>query len=96
MPLPLLFIGIAAATGSVGLGKGIKAGIDSVHAHSINQLSNKTVQEAAEQLNAQREACGRALRLLGEEKFFVLNCSIASFVRAFSRIKNIDFIEKYS
>ena len=28
MPLPLLFIGLAAATGSVGLGSTIKAGID--------------------------------------------------------------------
>ena len=28
MPLPLLFIGIAAATGGLGVGKTIKAGID--------------------------------------------------------------------
>ncbi len=28
MPLPLLFIGFAAATGSVGVGKSIKAGVD--------------------------------------------------------------------
>ena len=28
MPLPLFFIGVAAATGSVGVGKSIKAGID--------------------------------------------------------------------
>ena len=39
MPLPLLFIGIAAATGTVGIGKGVKAGIDNARADSINKES---------------------------------------------------------
>lgn len=28
MPLPLLFIGVAAATGGLGAGKALKAGVD--------------------------------------------------------------------
>ena len=43
MPLPLLFIGIAAATGSVGVGKTIKAGIDSSVANRINKNANQIV-----------------------------------------------------
>ena len=37
MPLPLLFIGIAAATGGLGVGKTIKAGIDANNAKKINK-----------------------------------------------------------
>ena len=41
MPLPLLFIGIAAATGGVGVGKTIKAGVDSFSANKINKSANE-------------------------------------------------------
>ena len=93
MPLPLLFIGIAAATGSVGVGKTVKAGIDSSAASSINKNANQLIENSTARLNAQREACGRALRVLGEEKLFVLNSSITQFLEAFSQIKNVDFTE---
>jgi len=93
MPLPLLFIGAAVATGGVGIGKGVKAGIDNARADSINKASNESVQQATDLLNGQREACGKALRVLGEEKLFVLNNSINQFIDAFSQIKNIDFTD---
>lgn len=32
MPLPLLFIGVAATTGGLGIGKSVKAGIDANNA----------------------------------------------------------------
>ena len=91
MPLPLLFIGIAAATGGVGIGKGVKAGIDNARADSINKESNESVQQATDLLNRKREACGKALRVLGEEKMFVLNSSVNDFLNAFTKIKNVDF-----
>ena len=93
MALPLLFIGIAAATGGVGIGKGVKAGIDNARADSINKEATASVQNATDMLNRQREACGKALRLLGEEKMFVLNSSIDSFLKAFTQIKNVDFTD---
>ena len=93
MPLPLLFIGVAAATGGLGIGKGVKAGIDNAKADSLNKAANESVQQATNILNGQREACGKALRALGEEKLFVLNNSISQFIDAFSRIKNIDFTD---
>ena len=91
MPLPLLFIGVAAATGSVGIGKSIKAGVDANKASKINKSANEIVQDATDYLNAQRYACGRSLSQLGEEKLFVLNSSITDFLDTFSKIKNVDF-----
>ena len=67
MPLPLLFIGVAAATGGLGAGKAIKAGVDASHAKRINRSANDIVEASTAQLNAQRFACGKVLRQLGEE-----------------------------
>ena len=91
MPLPLLFIGIAAATGSVGIGKSVKAGIDTARAKRLNRSANELVQEATDTINAQRTICGKALRELGEEKVFVLDSSIKRFLDTFTQIKNVDF-----
>ena len=93
MPLPLLFIGVAAATGSVGVGKTVKAGIDAVKAKKINKSANELVQETTDWLNAQRLACGNSLSQLGEEKLFVLNNSVQQFLDTFTKIKNVDFRE---
>lgn len=38
MPLPLLFIGIAAVTGATGIGTTIKAGVDQAHAHLLTNV----------------------------------------------------------
>ena len=69
MPLPLLFIGVAAATGGLGAGKAIKAGVDARHAKRINRSANDIVEASTAQLNAQRFACGKVLRQLGDVDF---------------------------
>lgn len=91
MPLPLLFIGVAAATGGLGIGKTIKAGVDANSAKRINRSANEIVETATEQLNAQRMACGNSLHQLGKEKIFVLSHNISDFLNTFSKIKNVDF-----
>lgn len=91
MPLPLLFIGVAAATGAFGAGKTIKAGVDAAEANSINKSANAMVEEATNHLNAQKLACKNALTNLGNLKLSVLNESIAQFLRTFRQIKNVDF-----
>lgn len=91
MPLPLLFIGIAAATGAVGAGKSVKAGVDAAAANRLNKDSNEIVRIATEELDEQRKECGLALEHLGEEKLSVLNGSITRFLNAFRQIKNVDF-----
>ena len=91
MPLPLLFIGIAAATGTVGVGKTIKAGVDTSKAKHINQSANEMVESASDMLNRQRLICGKALERLGEVKLYVISSTITSFLETFSKIKNVDF-----
>ena len=93
MPLPLLFIGVAAATGALGLGKTVKAGIDSNQASQLNKDSNEYVEEATNRVNSQRKACGDALSHLGEEKLYVLDNSVAEFLDTFQKLKNVDFRE---
>lgn len=91
MPLPLLFIGIAAATGGLGIGKGIKAGIDVNKASQINKSANELVEDSSNLLNMQRQACDNSLRQLGEEKLFILNSTMSDFLKSFTKIKNVDF-----
>ena len=91
MPLPLLFIGIAAVTGTVGVGSTVKASIDTKNTKKINLDANEIVSAATDRINAQRLACGNSLSSLGEEKMFVLNSNIALFLDVFTKIKNVDF-----
>ena len=54
MPIPLLFIGAAAATGSLGIGSTIKAGINANKAKLINADATEIVETTTDWLNAQR------------------------------------------
>ena len=93
MPLPLLFIGIAVASGMFGVGGTVKAGFDAKNAKQINKSANELVQESTDYLNAQRLACGNSLTRLGAEKMAVLNGTISDFLNVFTQIKNVDFKE---
>lgn len=93
MALPLLFIGVAAATGSFGVGSTIKAGVDANKAKNLNQTANEIVQNSTDWLNAQRLACGNSLTQLGKEKVYILNSTTARFLDSFQQIKNVDFKE---
>ena len=61
MPIPLLFIGAAAATGVFGVGKTLKAGIDNSTAKDINRTANRMIEDAKEELERARTACGVSL-----------------------------------
>lgn len=93
MPLPIIFIGIAAITGASGLGATVKAGFDQNHAKNINNDSNEKIELAGTRLDALRKECGESLVRLGEEKVFVLNNGINEFVTNFQKIKNVNFSE---
>lgn len=93
MPLPLLFIGVAAASGMLGIGGAVKAGVDTNNAKRINKNANELVQESTDCLNAQRLACGNSLTQLGAEKLSVLNRTLSAFLDVFTQIKNVDFRE---
>lgn len=91
MPLPLLFIGIAAVSGLAGAGKTVKAVIDNSNAQKINTQANAGVEAAQKRLEDQRTAVARSLEALGSLKLNILTKNVAAFVTAFEKIKNIDF-----
>lgn len=91
MPLPLLFIGIAAATGLAGAGKTVKAVVDNTNANKINTAANEGVDNARTRLELQRAEVAQSLEKPGEEKLQILAGTVTSFVSAFEKIKNIDF-----
>ncbi len=91
MPIPFLFIGIAAVTGVTGMGATVKAGVDHSKAKSLNENSNRRMENAALRLDGKRVLCGKALQELGEIKTFVLANSVRSFLYSFTQIKNVDF-----
>ena len=91
--MPVFFIGAAVATGGAGVVKSVKAGIDARTATKMNEDANALVESTTARLNAHRESCGTALSNLGEEKVFVLENSMKTFLDTFTKLKNVDFKE---
>ena len=82
MPLPVVFIGIAAATGAVGAGATVKAGVDHNTTKKINSNTEERIVHAAVHLEELRRQCGEALENLGREKAQVLSGRLLPFVDA--------------
>ena len=91
MPLPILFIGTALATGAFGASKTAKAVTDNKKAKNIILSANELVESCQAELERQREEVSFSLEMLGEEKVSVLNTTVKDFVSTFEKIKNIDF-----
>lgn len=90
MPLPLFFIALAAATGLVGVGKSIKAAVDTHDANKTNEKANDIVNSAKNRLESARKKCGSDLKNLGKTKVKILDSSINDFVRSFGKLKNVN------
>lgn len=90
MPIPLLFIGIGAGLGALGVGKGIKAGIDTSEANQVNENANDIIKNSQRSLDKARKASGTALEILGTKKLNILDKDINNFIEAFEKIKNIE------
>ena len=93
MPIPIIFIGIAAVTGAIGVGNAVKGGVDQKNATKLNANSTERLEEASFRLDKLRKQCGKALDELGGEKIFVLNGSVQEFLASFEKLKNVDFRE---
>ena len=93
MPIPLLFIAIGAVAGALGVGKSVKAAVDTHDAKKTNKEANEIVDSAKKMLEQHRDKCGFNLRNLGETKVYILDSSINDFVRTFGQLKNVDFKE---
>lgn len=90
MPIPLLFIGIAAATGAVGVGKSIKAGIDQKDANDTNERADSIIQSASDKIEKCRKNCGAAIDNLGSCKINVLDDSIKPFISEFEKLNHVE------
>lgn len=90
MPIPFILGAIAAGTAAVGIGKGIKAGIDQSDANSTNESAEYIAKKAADEANVCRKNSGDAINALGQTKLSVLNGSVKSFVDVFEKIHNIE------
>lgn len=92
MPLPI-FIGIGIGTGLVGVGKGIKAFFDNKKAKGINLEAGELIEDAKLVMEYAREATSTSLECLGGKKVFVLGKNINRFLKAFRKLKNVDFTD---
>lgn len=90
MPIPLLFIGIGAGLGALGVGKGVKAGVDNNEAKKVNNNANNIINNAKKVLDDSRKASNTSLEVLGSKKLNILDKNINNFVKAFEKIKNIE------
>ena len=93
MPLPLLFIGAAAATGMFGAGKTVKAITDNSKAGNIIKIANKEVEDARETLEQKRLEVRESFDNLGKLKLTVLERNVMDFIYTFEKIKNVDFTD---
>lgn len=93
MPIPFAFIALGAATAALGIGKGIKAGIDQKDANDTNDLAQDIVDLATEDAETSRENCNKALKDLGRKKLWVLENSIEPFIRLFEQLHNVELGE---
>lgn len=89
MPLPLLFIGLGAAGAALGIGKGIKAGVDAKDANDTNQLANNIVNNSIDRLKTAQKRSSSAIENLGKMKVNILNTDMQSFITAFEKLKNV-------
>lgn len=89
MPLPLLVPIALGALGLIGVGKTVKAVIDTSTANDIGRAAQEKATRAEEFLNVRREECNAVLRDYGEMKLQALQSEVASFVDLFRQIKNV-------
>lgn len=93
MPIPFLFIGIAAGTAALGVGKGIKAGIDQKDANETNEEARDIIDRATKAAKSSRESSGRAIENLGRKKLWILDNSVESFIHLFEQLHNVELEE---
>jgi hypothetical protein len=89
MPLPFIAIAIGAGAALLGVGKGIKAGVDTKRAKDVNELANDTIKSAKKHLNLCRKKSAAALEALGGKKLYVLDKSVSRFITSFEKLQNV-------
>lgn len=82
-----LFIGMAAAAGTAGVGMAAKGSLDQHTANQLNDNSGARIRWAANNLEKLRGQCSDSLNALGKEKVIILDGSVQRFLDAFQQLK---------
>lgn len=93
MPIPFLLIGIGGLTGTVGIAKTIKAGVDQNKANDTNTRAEEIIKEATKKIDISRKESGEAITNLGQKKLWILDNSIKPFISSFEKIHNAELSE---
>ena len=93
MPLPLLIAGAAIAAAGWGVKKGVDAKSDFDDAERINKDAEKMFDDAKRSLERCQKRTQNSLEALGEQKIQLSKSALRPFVRAFQKIKNVDYEE---
>lgn len=93
MALPLLLVGAALLTGTIGVAKGVSAKRDFDEAEDLNEEAKQTFNDAKESLKEQRDRTQARLEHLGETKLRLHQSGLKPFVDIFSQIKNVDYTD---
>ena len=90
MPIPYVLIGIAAVTGTVGLGSNIHAGIRRHQTKKIIEKAQVIYDDAANKLEAQRKITLGDLNDFGNQKLQVWSDDLGCYIEHFRRFKKIE------
>ena len=90
MPIPVVLIGVAAATGVLGLGKNIEAAIQNKNANSIVEEAQNIYETAKDRLEKQRDITSADLDDYGKIKLKSYYEDIGGFLQYFNCFKRVD------
>lgn len=93
MPIPVFFIGAAAATAAFGVGKSVKAGVDQKNANDTNKVAESIANRAIEKIENSRINCGNSIEKLGSCKINILDNSIKPFIQEFEKLNHVELKE---
>jgi hypothetical protein len=93
MPLPLIIPIIAGVAGAFGVGKGVKAVMDSNEANETNSTARGLVSSRKKKLEKHKEATNAKLAEYGMRKVEALTKNVEKFVTLFQQLKDVAIVE---
>ncbi|MCX7694304.1 MAG: hypothetical protein N2Z71_01120 [Caloramator sp.] len=88
MPIPLLFIGIAAATAATGIGAGVSGANKIKEASEIVENATYRYERAKEKMEEEQEKCTKKLDKLGKLKMDIWVKDLKRFITVYEKINN--------
>ncbi len=90
MALPIVLGGAAAVSALYGTKKGYDAYSDTKKAKELQEAAEKTVENAEESLDSEREETKDRLEALGRLKLEVWDEQVGKFIAGFEKLKNVE------